>query len=130
GPPALAFSPDSKMLVSSDDVTMDTCLWDLAGPKELRRYKGWRRPVFSGDGKTLALADRKGNSALCDVTKLEEPKVLSGSKAYVSASFSHDGRCLAMTDGSFELWAVSSRVRVLPQGHASLIRAVAFSPDG
>jgi WD40 repeat protein len=57
---AIAFSPDSKFLVSAASDRRDLCLWEVATGKEIRQYKkfemGGASVAYSPDGQTIASA--------------------------------------------------------------------------
>jgi hypothetical protein len=67
---ALAFSPNSRMLVTAGD---DTSLWDVATGKELCRLRGHQGAIaavaFAPDGKLIATASNDTTVLLWDISK-------------------------------------------------------------
>jgi WD40 repeat protein len=106
----IAFSPDSKTLISSsDDNTLK--LWDVTTGQELRTFSGhtkWGHDVaFSPDGKTVVSANSDGTVKLWDVTTGQVLRNFTGHKGQVLAvAFSPDGRWAASggDDGVIKLW--------------------------
>ena len=137
---AVAFSPDSKTLVSgSDDKTLR--LWDAATGKSLgdplKGHDGYVSGVaFSPDGKTIVSGSEDSTLRLWDAASgkaLDEP--LKGHKeAVTSVDFSPDGKTIVSgsEDSTVRLWdAASGKALGEPlNGHFSTVTSVAFSPDG
>src|SRR6516225_10148935 len=150
---AVAFSPDSKTLVSASyDGTLK--LWDMTTGKEratLGKYKGCLGCVaFSPDGKTLAsgaigspvyFPDLK-NVKLWDVATGKVRTTLKGHTFHVhSVAFSPDRKTLASVNRDVKLWDLATnKERATLQGHtkedrkttepAYGVQSVTFSPDG
>jgi hypothetical protein len=140
---AVAFSPDSSLMVTGHNDTM-VRIWDVSTGGLRALLRGHMQPVwavaFSPDGTRVASAS--GNPAtnedstvrLWDVATRAQIAVLQGhSGAVLAVAFSPDGKLLASggTDRSVRLWDVASASpgTVLPS-HAQAVRALAFSPDG
>jgi WD40 repeat protein len=137
-PRAIAFSRDSKKLLTWDD---DVISWDTQTGKELERIEPPGRVLaiaFAGDGNTLAtlLIHNEHTNALSlwDVRTGEMRAVLRGHPALVTAAvFSPDGNALATADldGNVRLWDALlgyPRGALLAHGHGN--NFLAFRPDG
>ena len=136
---AVAFSPDSSILVSGHwDGTV--CLWDVASgtlKATLTGHIGSVRSVaFSADGHTLASAGGYRDNTVClwDVaTGAYKTTLTAHTNPVGSVAFSPDGHLLASasSDGTVRLWdAVSHHPRATLTGHIVEIESIAFSPDG
>ncbi|MDP6635330.1 MAG: protein kinase [Phycisphaerae bacterium] len=144
---ALAFSPDSRKLVTGSDAESDIRLWDIEEKKTIRTFdrgKGITRSVsFSPDGKRVLAVClvRPGEGKphryeLKDWTldgRAAAPWGVEGSEIY-SFAFSRDGRMLALGDrrnGSVIIRDAADRRKIAEvKGHGSGVSAIAFMPDG
>lgn len=152
---SVAFNPDRRILATG---ASDIRLWnvsDPARPRELGRpltagidlvYS----VAFSPDGRVLACGDYNGTVRLWNVADPARPRevgppLVTGSSIVESVTFSPDGRVLASGgenggprsySGAVRLWDVSDPAdpreisRSMSTGTSTLVRSVAFSPDG
>jgi WD40 repeat protein len=148
---AMAFTPDSKTLVSvgrPDEIR----LWDVATGKNTVTRKtsrgddddGFARitAAISSDTKTVATVIwvDVGKRSVAKEIKLwsvatgKEQATLKGHTRDVwSLAFSPDGKTLASgcEDGTIKLWDVArSKELATLKGHESRVSVLAFSPDG
>ena len=137
----LAFSPDSKTLVSG---SMTIQLWDVETGTQMVRLDGHTDRVdaltFSPDGKTLASAARQEPMmALWDINNIGSKTVLLvegnlGTDALAFAlAFSPDGKTLVSGHSGGRIYASDIATREqfpIFTRHPSSITALAFSPDG
>ena len=143
----VAFSPDGVTLATADDDSF-VRLWNAATGEIVATLSGHRAvaecATFSPDGKLLASGGKTGEIKLWDSATGQELITLYSPDHNLiwSLAFSPDGKYLVAAEGGLEaltintghvltVWDVSSRqlVKTLP-GHASDVRAIAFSPDG
>jgi WD40 repeat protein len=134
---AVAFSPDSKMLVSaSSDKTVR--LWDSVTGATRRILEGHLNYVsavaFSPDGKILASVSGDKTVRLWNSATGAARYTLKGHSGYVNVvAFSPDGKILASAGGdkSIRLWdSATGAARRTLKGHSGSVNAVAFSSDG
>jgi WD40 repeat protein len=147
--PSVAFSPDSRWLVSAGASDPAVKVWDVAGDKprfEIRHYSNPNASVaVSPDGRRIASPGRDhaaGDHAVkvwdvdWDAKKYAEFRTLKGHRNYVwKVAFSPDSRYLASGswDSTVKVWdleAPASAEPVTLHGHAGFIQSLAFSPDG
>jgi WD40 repeat protein len=142
-----AFSPDATRLAALTYLSDPPCLrlWDVGTGKELWRVElpaaKWPNPgplsspVFSPDGKTVALGYPHKSIRLWDTATGRERQRLTGHEGIVTAlAFSPDGKELASvvdTDMTIRFWNLATgkeRQRLVEE--PGWLRAIAFSADG
>jgi WD40 repeat protein len=140
----VAFSPDGEHVASVNVAGVaQVQVWDVLRRSPLgtftnhSRYVSWlMRPVYSPDGKHLAVATEQAVVCLLDATTGEEQLKLAGHSGYVSCvAFSPDGKRLASTssDGPIKLWDIQTGLAIHTIGGDDPgmgFQGVAFSPDG
>jgi WD40 repeat protein len=107
---AMTFSPDSRLLMFSDQVSPIVRLWDVSAGAERMPLRGPAGAVLtlaiSPDGTTLAAADYHGQISFWDTATLEvRPFRLSHAGVHALA-FAPDGHALASGgfDGTILIW--------------------------
>src|SRR5439155_363679 len=106
-------------------------VWDTATGKELRRWPKAGDTVvgFSPDGKTLAVGNCVGDTALWDVGTGKEGPRLSGD----GAVFCRGGSVILTTsraDGTITLWGASTGEELRSFECGKEVVRLAVSPDG
>ena len=130
-------SPDGKVLVTtSKGPSFD--LWNLTGerPALVRTIKyaneAAARPVFSPDGRLLAIRTADAITVLTTDDMREAFQLRQPSRARISApAFSPDGTWIAASAvGDVVFWRLADRSRHVVKAHQAPVNAFAFSPDG
>jgi len=134
---SVAFSPDGKQILSSDDNTIK--LWDASTGREIITFISpdiLNSVAFSPDGREVLSGGvnyDKGRSKivrLWDMATSREIRTFSG---YSNGKFSPDGRQVVSRDenNTIKLWdVVTGREIRTFLGHSSGVWSVVFSPDG
>jgi WD40 repeat protein len=132
------FSPiafDFKgILVQGDErAVAPVRLWDArSGQLQLAIEDGFGSPVFSSDGKWLALWVQKGIIQIRDTASYQLAQTLTSTGAEISSvAFSPDGKTLAVTtqDG-LSIWDIASgQITNSLTGFTLPIESIAFSSD-
>jgi WD40 repeat protein len=145
---SVAFSPDASQLLtgSGDPKTGSGAarLWEVptgkpVGPPLILRGRCVTRAAFSRDGRAILVA----SDGEAHVWRAGEVRALPHPGEVVSAALSPDGKTVLTggVDGTARLWDAATAEPIgapldhnppdgLPPGHACLIGAAAFSPDG
>ena len=135
--PSVAFSPDSKRLVSgSHDQTVR--VWDVATGQELLTLKGHKGPVnsvaFGPDGNWLASGSNDRTVKLWDASSGKELRTFKGhTNSVTSVVFNHDGKRLVSGshDQTVKVWDAATGQELLTlKGHIWWVTSVVFRPDG
>jgi predicted NACHT family NTPase len=140
---SVAFSPDSKHIVSgSDDKTLK--IWDAATGQENLTLKGHTGLVtgvaVGSDAKLIASCSRDGAVKVWDAATGQNTLTLKDvgqcvafspdAKSFVTASSVYR-RGSQRVDDTLEVWdAATGRQTLILRGHTGTIYSVAFSPDG
>ncbi|MEU4424376.1 hypothetical protein AB0F81_27470 [Actinoplanes sp. NPDC024001] len=135
-PHDLAFGPDGRLAVVSDDGTVR--IWNVAAttPPAVFRQPGPAFPTsvaISPDGRRIAVGGNE-QVTVWSTDGRTGPEIYRGPEfMYTSVAFSPDGRRLAA--GSHErtirIWDATDRTRGLTlRGHRGAVRQLAFSSDG
>jgi WD40 repeat protein/class 3 adenylate cyclase len=132
----LAFSPDGRWLVSSDDKDYSLIVWDANTLERRGNLRGHTDAIqdlaFAPDGKVVT-GSWDGTAKIWD---LESGRVLETLRGHTSTvmgvAVSPDGTLVATgsLDGTAKLWDLATGREILTLfGHDSIVNAVAFSPD-
>ena len=146
-PDKLAFSPDGKLLVTTEDDNAEVSLWyaetsalkiKLRGGKRRDRLgrlvgTGVALPTFSPDSSTLVVMDFGANEIrLWDVETGKVDQSFKGGIGMQAPVFSPDGRLLALAGlPGLQLWDMKAR-QMSNWSHADAmgINRIVFEPDG
>jgi WD40 repeat protein len=134
GNTVLAFSPDGKLLASTEAGTIR--LWDTATGEPVRRFEGLRESVwdlaFSPDGSLLAAAGSDNAVTVWEVRAVKSPRPLTGVGHLLDlVGLAADGRTLLTrsADGALTVWDSRDgrRLRKVAGGEEGIDRAL-FGP--
>lgn len=136
GVETLAFSPDSRLLVSgSEDKTVK--VWDLATGKPTRTFSGHEQWVtaVAYHPRDQLVASGSGDKTLriSRVNRKTKARIIKEHHGVRSVAFSPEGKLLASGafGGDIRIWHVDTGDwRQTLKAHGSDVYAVAFSPDG
>jgi WD40 repeat protein len=146
---AVAFSPDSKMLVTAGggyeqpgpifkNFLAELKVWEVATGQVRLACEGHtfyaHGAAFSPDGRTLASASGDFSTRLWDVRTGQEISRFTGHSHEVTGlAYTPDGGtlCSSSQDGTVRIWdAVRARERAVLRGHKKGVMALSLTPDG
>jgi WD40 repeat protein/serine/threonine protein kinase len=133
----LRYSPDGKLLVSSDTDGM-VRLWDAETFEEVRSKRAHPAPIidfsFSPDGRRFATAGDDGLLRVWETATFAPLLELRGhTGSALGIAYSPDGNRIASAgfDKTVRLWDSSTgQEKLTLRGHSNTVWSVAFSPDG
>ncbi len=131
------FSPDNKLLVTSNDDTVAR-VWEVETGKLVNELRGHTSLVlaatFSPDSRLVATVSADSTARIWAASPNPSAFELSGHTDQLrQVSFSLDGKLVvtASADGTARIWETSSgKVQSELKGHTGLVNQAAFSPDG
>src|SRR5262249_15615578 len=137
----LLFTPDSKTLIEAEGTNGTIHLWNTTSWKLTATLPSGSGVVtslaLSPDGQILASScGGEPRILLWDLAHRRlapNPIMEANTGAITSLSFTPDGRTLASGtfDGPIKLWNVAFRQELATlKGHFTILRSLAFSPDG
>jgi WD40 repeat protein/class 3 adenylate cyclase len=133
----LAFSPNGRWLVSSDDEDDSLIVWDADTLERRGELRGHTDDIqdlaFGPDGKVVT-GSWDGTAKIWDLESGRELATLRGhAGAVMGVAVSPNGALVATgsLDGTAKLWdAATGREKLTLFGHDLVVNTVAFSPDG
>ena len=138
GGPAVAFSPDGKLIASEYGGIEAIGVWEVE-TGELhhvfgRHYSPLTCMAFSPDRKTLATANRDSEIVLWDIYTAQRRLSLTThhTEGVYSIAFSPDGKTLvsSSSDQTLRLWDPNTGEHKVTLQYPDSITSVAFSPNG
>ncbi|OYQ65933.1 hypothetical protein B9G53_05895 [Pseudanabaena sp. SR411] len=130
----IAFSPNSKMIVSVGDKTGK--LWNIDG-KLINIFSGHDIAVenvaFSPDGQTIASNDAHGIVKLWNIGGKELKTLNTQEKTFLMPNpivFSPDGKLIATGSKTIKLWKLDGTLVDSFEAHNTPMYDLSFSPDG
>jgi WD40 repeat protein len=148
---AVAFSPDSKLVLTANAKDTAAHLWDAASGKEVRRFQGMVAPInsvaFAPDGKQFFTGSADQTARLRDAVSGKVIHTLRHADFVTAVAISRDGKLLATGSGrpkldrgefgiplgdenTAELWDAQTGERLWKSNLPSQVIAVRFAPGG
>jgi WD40 repeat protein len=131
----VAFAPDGQQLAAGDGEGIIR-IWETNTGREVRTIKAHAGEItglaFTPDGQRLASCRYSDGVKLWETATGRIERHFGGDTSPRSLAFSADGRCLATGGyGEITLWdtATCTQKSTL-RGHARIVHALAFAPDG
>jgi WD40 repeat protein/serine/threonine protein kinase len=148
---SLTFSPDGKMLVSSD-INGSILVWDLTKESAIKRTFTYQNrlysAIYSPDGHMIATGNDQGKIFLQDsvtgnligsfattrgsaIASSTSDTAVDSPLAIESLAFSPDGHTLAAGrfDGVISLWSVATQKRIAQFGNVGHLKNILFHPE-
>jgi len=133
----IAWSPDGRYIVASDEELDFISVWDVFAGKRIRNIwaNGSRifRVAWSPDGRYIAGGLENNVVAIFCFGVLEGTTIMKKGEVLACIAWSPDGRYIVggLTDHTVRIWdAESGKELVILSGHKGDIESVAWSPDG
>jgi WD40 repeat protein len=129
---SLSFSPNSQMIVTGKDKTIN--LWQIDG-KLQKKFPGHKdfitKVSFSPDGKIIATASADKTVKLWDLDGKLLHTLQEHKGSVTSVSFSPDSKIIASgsLDQTVKLWDLHGKLLHTLEGHKDSVTSVSFSPD-
>ncbi len=140
----IAFSPDSQIMISSEDVEYRTVkLWTLKGEllytlQDANLNNIVKNIAFSNNGQIIAFHSNEISNAIRLLRT--KSQLLSTFKLVRDIAFSPDSQTIAtatsfteshrLKDYSVKLWNLKGKLLHTLKGHVNLVTDITFSPDG
>jgi WD40 repeat protein len=130
---SIAFGDNSTIIESSESGTFPAVLFDLDTGQEITTIEGgFGSPIFSLNGRLLALKRRTNEIQIRDTSNYGLIQTLSGIEGQIfSVAFSPDGTRLAIVDqGGLGIWNVQRGEKIASEkDFTAPIESVSFSSD-
>lgn len=133
---AMAFSPDSRWIVSGGDSTDSTVrVWEVETGQELSRMTHEAEVhsvAFSPDGHRVVSGSEDHTARVWEVVTGQEISRMTYADEVGEVAFSPDGRWVVSggNDHTARVWEAATGREISRVTHNDLVSAVAFSPDG
>jgi WD40 repeat protein len=130
----VAFSPDSRLVLTAGFWDMSAILWDVETGKELRRFQHTERVwgvAFSPDGQRILTGSGDHTAVLWDAKTGEKIRSFAHADSVGSVAFAPDGLSIASESGGsvVRIWDIATG-KVTRSFEDIRGNSFAFSPDG
>jgi WD40 repeat protein/DNA-binding SARP family transcriptional activator len=130
---AAGFGPDGRQVLSGGK-NGALRVWNPATGTVtvLRGHRDASFPRFSDDGRRIVSASWDGTVRLWNLESTRSEAIFSDDTGVFAAAFDPRGRRIAIARGrkTIVVLGLDGRDRAVLEGHAAVVRDVAFSPDG